>query len=110
MSSLPISRSSTAPAFQADPAKHGCRSETVIAMNFDRKLILIGWHTEYAGENKKSVFTLLNYMLPEKGVMPMHCSANHAVGNPVDTAVFFGLSRHRQDNPFRRSFAHTDRG
>ncbi len=79
------------PSFQADPAKHGCRSETVIAMNFDRKLILIGG-TEYAGENKKSVFTLLNYMLPEKGVMPMHCSANHAVGNPVDTAVFFGLS------------------
>ncbi|EEE37812.1 phosphoenolpyruvate carboxykinase (ATP) [Rhodobacteraceae bacterium KLH11] len=79
------------PSFQADPARHGCRSETVIALNFDRKLILIGG-SEYAGENKKSVFTLLNYMLPEKGVMPMHCSANHAVGNPVDTAVFFGLS------------------
>ncbi|WP_137699461.1 phosphoenolpyruvate carboxykinase [Marimonas lutisalis] len=79
------------PSFQADPAKHGCRSETVIAMNFDRKMILIGG-TEYAGENKKSVFTLLNYLLPEKGVMPMHCSANHATGNPVDTAVFFGLS------------------
>lgn len=79
------------PSFQADPAKHGCRSETVIAMNFDRKIILIGG-TEYAGENKKSVFTLLNYLLPEKGVMPMHCSANHATGNPVDTAVFFGLS------------------
>ena len=79
------------PSFQADPVKHGCRSETVIALNFDRKIVLIGG-TEYAGENKKSVFTLLNYMLPEKGVMPMHCSANHAVGNPVDTAVFFGLS------------------
>ncbi|MCF6445952.1 phosphoenolpyruvate carboxykinase [Nereida sp. MMG025] len=79
------------PTFKADPAKHDCRSETVIAMNFDRKLILIGG-TEYAGENKKSVFTLLNYMLPEKGIMPMHCSANHAEGNPVDTAVFFGLS------------------
>ncbi len=79
------------PTFQANPEKHNCRSETVIAMNFDRKLILIGG-TEYAGENKKSVFTLLNYLLPEKGVMPMHCSANHAVGNPVDTAVFFGLS------------------
>ncbi|MFK7869712.1 MAG: phosphoenolpyruvate carboxykinase [Roseobacter sp.] len=79
------------PSFKADPAKHGCRSETVIAMNFDRKLILIGG-TEYAGENKKSVFTLLNYLLPEKGVMPMHCSANHAHGNPVDAAVFFGLS------------------
>ena len=79
------------PSFQADPAKHNCRSETVIAMNFDKKLILIGG-TEYAGENKKSVFTLLNYLLPEKGIMPMHCSANHAKGNPVDTAVFFGLS------------------
>ncbi len=79
------------PSFQADPAKHDCRSETIIAMNFDRKMILIGG-TEYAGENKKSVFTLLNYLLPEKGVMPMHCSANHATGNPVDTAVFFGLS------------------
>ncbi|KAA0916214.1 phosphoenolpyruvate carboxykinase [Aquicoccus porphyridii] len=79
------------PGFKADPARHDCRSDTVIALNFDRKLILIGG-TEYAGENKKSVFTLLNYLLPEKGVMPMHCSANHATGNPVDTAVFFGLS------------------
>jgi len=79
------------PSFKADPEKHGCRSETVIALNMDAKLILIGG-TEYAGENKKSVFTLLNYLLPEKGIMPMHCSANHAPGNPVDTAVFFGLS------------------
>ncbi|MGI3169286.1 phosphoenolpyruvate carboxykinase [Pseudooceanicola sp. C21-150M6] len=79
------------PSFQANPERHSCRSETVIAMNFDKKLILIGG-TEYAGENKKSVFTLLNYLLPEKGVMPMHCSANHAKDNPVDTAVFFGLS------------------
>jgi phosphoenolpyruvate carboxykinase (ATP) len=79
------------PSFQANPEKHNCRSETVIALNFDKKMILIGG-TEYAGENKKSVFTLLNYLLPEKGIMPMHCSANHAVGNPVDTAVFFGLS------------------
>ena len=79
------------PSFSADPAKHGCRSETVIAMNFDKKLILIGG-TAYAGENKKSVFSLLNYLLPEKGIMPMHCSANHAPGNPADTAVFFGLS------------------
>ena len=79
------------PTFKADPARHGCRSDTVIALNFDKKLILIGG-TEYAGENKKSVFTLLNYLLPEKGIMPMHCSANHAPGNPVDTAVFFGLS------------------
>ena len=79
------------PTFKADPVRHGCRSETVIAMNFDRKLILIG-NTGYAGENKKSVFTLLNYLLPAKGVMSMHCSANHAVGNSEDAAVFFGLS------------------
>ncbi|KIX18300.1 MULTISPECIES: phosphoenolpyruvate carboxykinase [Paracoccus] len=79
------------PGFKADPARHGCRSETVIAMNFDKKLILIA-NTAYAGENKKSVFTLLNYLLPEKGIMPMHCSANHAPGNPDDSAVFFGLS------------------
>ncbi|MBR9651047.1 phosphoenolpyruvate carboxykinase [Thalassovita aquimarina] len=79
------------PSFKADPERHDCRSDTVIAMNFDKKLILIG-NTEYAGENKKSVFTLLNYLLPEKGIMPMHCSANHAIGNPVDTAIFFGLS------------------
>ncbi|TCL01104.1 phosphoenolpyruvate carboxykinase (ATP) [Shimia isoporae] len=79
------------PSFKADPDKHGCRTETVIAVNIDKKLILIG-NTEYAGENKKSVFGLLNYLLPEKGIMPMHCSANHAKGNPVDSAVFFGLS------------------
>jgi len=79
------------PSFKADPKRHGCRTETVITLNFDKKLILIA-NTAYAGENKKSVFTLLNYLLPEKGVMPMHCSANHAIGNPVDTAVFFGLS------------------
>ncbi|AML50630.1 phosphoenolpyruvate carboxykinase [Falsihalocynthiibacter arcticus] len=79
------------PTFKADPKRHGCRSETVIAMNFDQKLILIGG-SEYAGENKKSVFSLLNYLLPAKGIMPMHCSANHAPGNPVDTAIFFGLS------------------
>ena len=79
------------PSFTADPSRHGCRSGTVITFNFDRKLILIAG-TAYAGENKKAVFTLLNYLLPEKGIMPMHCSANHAPGNPVDTAVFFGLS------------------
>ncbi len=79
------------PGFKADPARHGCRSDTVIVLNFDRKLILVA-NTGYAGENKKSIFTLLNYLLPEKGVMPMHCSANHAHDNPVDAAVFFGLS------------------
>ncbi|ARE84918.1 phosphoenolpyruvate carboxykinase (ATP) [Roseovarius mucosus] len=79
------------PGFKADAARHGCRSETVIAVNIDAKLILIG-NTEYAGENKKSIFGLMNYLLPEKGVMPMHCSANHAKDDPEDAAVFFGLS------------------
>ncbi len=77
------------PSFRADPARHGCRSETVVAVNFSEKLILIGG-TAYAGEMKKSVFGLLNYMLPTKGIMPMHCSAN--IGPDGDTAVFFGLS------------------
>lgn len=77
------------PSFQADPAKHGTRSETVIAVNLTEKLILIGG-TAYAGEMKKSVFGLLNYLLPVKGIMPMHCSAN--IGPNGDTAVFFGLS------------------
>lgn len=77
------------PSFRADPAKHGTRSETVIAVNFTEKLILIGG-TAYAGEMKKSVFGLLNYLLPVDGIMPMHCSAN--IGPNGDTAVFFGLS------------------
>ncbi len=76
------------PSFRADPARHGCRSETVVAVNYGEKLILIGG-TAYAGEMKKSVFGILNYLLPPKGVMPMHCSAN--IG-PEGTAVFFGLS------------------
>jgi phosphoenolpyruvate carboxykinase (ATP) len=77
------------PSFRADPARHGTRSETVIAVNLTEKMILIGG-TAYAGEMKKSVFGLLNYMLPAKGIMPMHCSAN--IGPNGDTAVFFGLS------------------
>ncbi|MEX2519784.1 MAG: phosphoenolpyruvate carboxykinase [Paracoccaceae bacterium] len=79
------------PSFLADPARHGCRSETVIATSFEEKLILIGG-TSYAGENKKSVFSILNYLLPAQGVMPMHCSANHAPDDPEDAAIFFGLS------------------
>jgi phosphoenolpyruvate carboxykinase (ATP) len=79
------------PSFRADPARHGCRSETVIAISLERRLVLIG-NTAYAGENKKSVFSILNYLLPGRGVMPMHCSANHAPGDPSDAAIFFGLS------------------
>ncbi|WP_295080524.1 phosphoenolpyruvate carboxykinase [Tabrizicola sp.] len=79
------------PSFKADPARHGTRTETAIVLNYDEKTVLIA-NTAYAGENKKAVFTVLNYLLPAKGVMAMHCSANHALGNPVDAAVFFGLS------------------
>ena len=77
------------PSFSADPARHGTRSETVVAVNLEEKLILIGG-TKYAGEMKKSVFGILNYLLPPKGVMPMHCSAN--IGPDGTSAVFFGLS------------------
>ena len=77
------------PSFKADPARHGCRSETVIAVDFTRRMVLIGG-TSYAGETKKSVFTILNYLLPAKKVMPMHCSVN--VGSQDDAAIFFGLS------------------
>ena len=77
------------PTFKADPQRHGSRTETVVAVNFSEKLILIGG-TAYAGEMKKSVFGILNYLLPTTGVMPMHCSAN--IGPDGDTAVFFGLS------------------
>ncbi|MCB1436465.1 MAG: phosphoenolpyruvate carboxykinase [Rhodobiaceae bacterium] len=77
------------PSFRADPARHGTRTQTVIACDFDRGIVLIGG-TSYAGEMKKSVFSYLNYLLPAEGVMPMHCSAN--VGSKGDAAVFFGLS------------------
>jgi phosphoenolpyruvate carboxykinase (ATP) len=77
------------PSFKADPKRHGVRSETVIALDFTRRMVLIGG-TSYAGEIKKSVFTTLNYLLPPESVMPMHCSAN--VGPAGDVALFFGLS------------------
>jgi phosphoenolpyruvate carboxykinase (ATP) len=77
------------PSFRADPARYGIRSETVIACDFSRRIVLIGG-TAYAGEMKKSVFTYLNYRLPETGAMPMHCSAN--VSTSGETAIFFGLS------------------
>src|SRR6187399_3283585 len=79
----------TAPSFKADPARHGSRSDVVIAVNLaTREVIIAG--TSYAGENKKSIFTVLNYVLPLQGVLSMHCSAN--IGQGGDTALFFGLS------------------
>jgi len=79
------------PSFKADPTTEGTRSETFILLNFERKLAIIG-NTEYAGEMKKSVFTLLNYLLPLQGVMSMHCSANVDPNDSNDVALFFGLS------------------
>ena len=77
------------PSFKADPEKDGTRAQTFILMDFKQRLVLIGG-TSYAGETKKSVFTILNYLLPQRGVMSMHCSAN--VGDARDVAIFFGLS------------------
>jgi phosphoenolpyruvate carboxykinase (ATP) len=79
----------TLPGLKADPAVDGTRSEAFICISFEKKVVLIGG-TEYAGEIKKSIFSVMNYLLPHKGVLPMHCSAN--VGNKGDVALFFGLS------------------
>ena len=79
------------PSFKATPATDNTNSETFIILSFEKKLVIIG-NTAYAGEMKKSIFTVLNYLLPIKGVLPMHCSANV---NPIDSndvALFFGLS------------------
>src|SRR5581483_1928436 len=77
------------PSFKADPKRHGTNSDVVIALNFAKRLVLIGG-TSYAGEMKKSIFTVLNYVLPLQNVLSMHCSAN--VGPAGDVALFFGLS------------------
>jgi phosphoenolpyruvate carboxykinase (ATP) len=78
-----------APGFRAMPAEDGTNSDTCIAISFSRGIVVIAG-TMYAGEMKKSVFTILNYLLPAQGVLPMHCSAN--VGEGGDVAIFFGLS------------------
>ena len=77
------------PSFKADPSRHGTRSEVFVVLHFARKLVLIGG-TSYAGEIKKSIFSILNYTLPPQGVLSMHCSANIGAGG--DAALFFGLS------------------
>ncbi|HLH20610.1 MAG TPA: phosphoenolpyruvate carboxykinase (ATP) [Bryobacteraceae bacterium] len=78
-----------APEFQADPATDGTNSETAIVINFKKRVVLI-CGTSYAGEMKKSAFSILNFLLPGQGVFPMHCSAN--IGPAGDVALFFGLS------------------
>ena len=78
-----------APEFQGDPTRHGTRTSTFVVLNLAERTILIGG-TRYAGELKKSMFTVMNYLLPKQGVLSMHCSAN--VGKSGDTALFFGLS------------------
>ena len=77
------------PGFTADPARHGTKSGTVIALDMSRNIVLIGG-TSYAGEIKKAAFSLFNFHAPRQGVLSMHCSAN--VGKNGDTALFFGLS------------------
>ena len=79
----------SAPSFQADPEVDGTRSEAFIIVSFSRRTILIGG-TAYAGEIKKSIFTVMNYLLPQQGVLSMHCAAN--MGDGGDVALFFGLS------------------
>jgi len=80
-----------APGFKATPAIDNTNSETFIVLNFEKKLAIVG-NTAYAGELKKSVFSLLNYLLPLDGVLSMHCSANVNPGDNNDVALFFGLS------------------
>ena len=79
----------SAPSFKANPEVDGTASETFIITSIEKKIILIGG-TEYAGEMKKSIFGIMNYLLPEQDIFPMHCSAN--VGEAGDVALFFGLS------------------
>lgn len=79
------------PSFKGTPSIDNSASETFICLSFDKKLAIIG-NTAYAGEIKKSAFTILNYLLPLEGVLSMHCSANVSPDDPNDVALFFGLS------------------
>lgn len=94
------------PSFRADPERHGCRSETVIAIDFMHRLILIGG-TGYAGEIKKAVFTILNFVLPQQGVMPMHLLSQYRPRwRHCDLLRLVG---HGQDHTLSRCLAHADR-
>ena len=86
-----------APGCHADPKEDGTNSEAFIIVNFDEKVVIIGGSL-YSGEIKKSIFSVMNFFLPLKGVLPMHCSAN--IGDNGDVALFFWLVRHRQNFSF----------